>query len=101
MAANGHIELLAGVLRVGQEFGQHGDPYEWSAAVRWLSPTEVELMGLSSRPPKPSEWRAIGQICKRAGIETVRFCRRRYGVEDEHVLVRRTGRRVKTRIHGR
>jgi len=61
---DGHLEPLAAIIRIG---GAHGEPYTWSATLRYLNPTEVEILG-AVRAPTPSEWRTVKRICKAAGI---------------------------------
>ncbi len=67
----GHLEPLAAVVRVG---GAYGAPYTWAATVRYLSPSEVEIVG-AVRAPTPSEWRALRGLCREAGIARVQFMR--------------------------
>lgn len=74
MTVRGHLEPLAAVVRVG---GDYGAPYTWAATVRYLSPTEVELLGVV-RAPRPSECHALGEVLVAQGILWVTF--RRMGV---------------------
>lgn len=81
----GHIENLAGVLRIG---GAYGEPYTWSASVRYLSPKKVEVMG-AIRSPTLSERKAIGEVLKQYGIdEAVYYRMRENGTVKEVKLTR-------------
>jgi hypothetical protein len=68
---DGHIEPLSGILRIGGEYGQ---PYTWVATLRYISPTEVEVMG-ATVAPTPSERRAIRDVLKSAGINKAFYYR--------------------------
>lgn len=76
----GHLEPLTAVLRVG---GAYGEPYTWSATVRYLSPSSVEILG-AMRSPTPSEWRAMRAILKADGVTTVLFVRHKDDTICEH-----------------
>jgi hypothetical protein len=81
---SGHIEPIAGIVRVG---GAYGQPYAWCATVRYLSPTHIQLDGMI-RAPRPSEWRTVRALCRAALIERVTFLRyRRNGIESHTLLV--------------
>ncbi len=82
----GHIEPLCGLLRIG---GPYGSPYEWCVTVRYLSPSEVELLG-ALRAPTTGEWRKAVRVLREAGIVTFHFDRRKGGVaRAHHVRIRR------------
>lgn len=68
----GHLEPLSAVLRIG---GVYGEPYTWAAAVRYRSPTEVEILG-ASRCPTGSEWKAAIRVLRTSGVRLMRFSRR-------------------------
>ncbi len=71
-----NFEPLAGVLRVFADASKYGDPYQWSATVRFLDIRTVELMGIL-RAPKPSEWRAVMKLFAGMGVEKIVFHRRK------------------------
>lgn len=67
----GHIEPLAAVLRIG---GEYGEPYTWAATLRYLSPTEVEICGVTVSPT-PGERRAIREVLRANGIHRAKVVR--------------------------
>lgn len=65
------LEPLSGKIRVwGNEEAKYGDKYDWSAEIRWLSRTDVEICAYML-PITPSIYRAIYVECRRWGIERV------------------------------
>ncbi len=80
--ANGHLEPLTAVIRVG---GAYGDPFTWAAAVRYLDPSKVEIVG-ALRAPSPSEWRKACLILAEAGVRTLLFQRKRNGKTEPHTV---------------
>jgi hypothetical protein len=80
--ATGHLEPLTAVIRVG---GAYGDPFTWAAAVRYLNPSEVEIVG-AVRAPSPSEWRKACQVLVEAGVRTLLFQRKRNGKSEPHAV---------------
>lgn len=76
------IEPLSGVIRVWSDGGKYGDPYEWSASVRWLSRDGVEILGYTS-PLTREVWRAIMATCNRSGIKRILAVRYRAGLRVE------------------
>ena len=76
----GHIEPLSAVVRIG---GAYGEPWTWSAALRYLSPTEVEVLA-AERAPTLAEWRKARTIMIESGIRTGHLMRRVRGVERWH-----------------
>jgi hypothetical protein len=81
----GHIEPLAAVLRVG---GAYGEPWTWAATLRYLSPTEVEVLA-AERAPTLSEWRAMRAVTIEAGIRTAHLARCRNGTLARHTWTER------------
>lgn len=81
----GGIEPLSGSIRVGAEYHKHGDPFTWAAGLRYLSPTEVEIVA-ALRAPKPSEWRMLWDTLHAAGITRVNFNRQRDGKKERHEI---------------
>ena len=63
------IEPLTAVVRVIPG-GRYGDAYTWSATVRWLDRRAVEILG-ALRAPRPSEWRAVRNALRQAGVQAV------------------------------
>lgn len=72
LANPGHLEPLSAVLRIG---GEYGEPYTWAATIRFVTPTEVEVLG-ANRAPTPDERRSIRQVLRAAGIEKAFYQRR-------------------------
>lgn len=65
-----HMEHLASVIRVGRDGFKYGDPYTFSATVKWISTEEVEIVG-ALRAPTMSEYKAFFELCKEIGIKTM------------------------------
>ncbi len=70
-----HIEPLAGVLRVFADGDQYGEPYVWSATVRYLDAQTVEILGIQSAP-QPSTWRAIIALFAAENVDKIVFQRK-------------------------
>jgi hypothetical protein len=82
----GHLETIAGILRVFPDGQRYGDPYTWCATVRFLSRDTVEICG-ALRAPMPSEWRAIREALAAAGVTSAVIVRRRAdGSEETHTV---------------
>lgn len=64
------IEPLTAVIRVWVDGGVYGDPYEWVATVRWLRPSQVEILGYTKKVT-PSIWRAVIKECQQHKIEKI------------------------------
>ena len=79
------IEPLAGILRVFKHGGTYGDDYEWAAAIRYISPTEIEFVG-ATKPLLPSMWRDGCKQLKELGIKKIKFKRIKNGVETDHYV---------------
>lgn len=87
----GHIEPLSAFLRLG---GPYGTPCRFSMGVRYLSPTEVELVG-GNGEMKPNDWRDIRDLFLPTGVEVVRFKRlNEDGTFSDSAYVVQTGRRI-------
>lgn len=70
-----HVEHFdGGVIRVFDSARKFGEPYLYSVAFKWIGPKLIELVG-ATRPPTPSQWRAIRQLLRPMGIR-VRFERK-------------------------
>lgn len=82
--SQGHIEHLSGVLRIG---GGYGEPYTWSATIRYLTPTKVEVLG-AVRSPNLAERKAIAEVLKSHGIEEAVYFRKKDGKIKEYRLTR-------------
>lgn len=80
----GHIEPLAGILRIGGEYGQ---PFTWSATLRYITPAEVEVMG-ALRAPTLEERRAIRDVLRESGVERAFYLRRNGEIERRVELIR-------------
>lgn len=81
---NGHLEPLAAVLRIG---GAYGEPYTWAATIRFITPTEVEVVGVTEAPT-PDERRAIREVLKSHGIKKAFYVRHKDGEEKRIHLTR-------------
>lgn len=87
MASVGHIEPLAAVVRVG---GPYGTDYTWAATLRYLSPTEVEIVG-AVRAPTPAEAEAVKEVLLAAGVTVLHITRKKgAGRSRPYRLVERT-----------
>ena len=65
------IEPLSGVIRVlVDDEGRYGDPFYWSATVRWLNPQEIELCAYMTKIT-PSIYRAVFKECQKWGIRRI------------------------------
>jgi hypothetical protein len=85
-AKTAEFEPTSGVVRIFSEGRSFGQPYDWVASVRWLSPTSVEILGIE-KAPKPSEWRALIACWKKLGVETMVFSRyKSQGTTIKHVI---------------
>lgn len=83
------IEPLSAVVRFWHdEQSQYGDPYDWVATLRWITPNEVEVIGIT-KPPTPSVWRAVKAACREMGIERIVFYRMRHGEKVRRELTTR------------
>jgi hypothetical protein len=63
----------------------YGDRYTWAVAVVHLSPTEIEVVGVSTRPSL-EERRWAREVVEAAGITTIRFWRRNVKHPREYVI---------------
>ncbi len=86
------LESLTSIIRVFRDGLGYGDPYEFSATIRWISPTRVEVLGIQ-RAPKPSEWRAITECLHSHGGEELLISRSTADGIKEHVFDLRRKRR--------
>ena len=77
-----HLEHLSGVVRVFEDGRDFGDPYCFAATVRWKDPTTVEILGIT-KPPVPSDWRAMRELFAEMSVSRVEIKRRREGGEEE------------------
>lgn len=78
-----NIEPLASVVRVWIDPARgYGDPYDWVATVRWLSQTEVEILGYVKPITRPI-FRAVAAECYRLGIRRILTIRYRNGTRRE------------------
>ena len=80
--AVGHLEPLSAVLRIG---GAYGEPYTYAVPIRYLSPTTVEVLG-AVRAPTPSEWRAVQEVLRAAGVTHFRIARHVRGQWKVHLV---------------
>ena len=75
------IEPLSAVIRVGDHFHEHGDPYQFAGSVRYITPVFVEIVGLASNARNvtfaPRHWRWMKQALANEGVEKALFQRRR------------------------
>jgi len=76
------IEPLSGVIRVWPDGNKYGDPYEWSASVRWISRDAIEILGYT-KPITREVWRAIIATCSKNRIEMILAVRYRAGLRVE------------------
>jgi hypothetical protein len=73
-----NLEHLASILRVFPDGSSYGDPFSWSATLRWIAPDTVEVCG-AMRAPTPSEWRAIRECLVSLGVTTAVITRHKAG----------------------
>ncbi len=85
------IEPVAAVIRVVPDEGSYGDPFTFSATLRWVDHQTVELMG-ALRAPRPSEWRAIVLALRACGA-TAMVWSRLSGGNPRRVVIDLTGSR--------
>jgi hypothetical protein len=80
----GHIERVrdGAVLRLG---GALGEPYDWACYLRFVSPGEVELMGVVKELTR-AKVRDLARVLADEGIEWVRFERKRKRGRPHHRL---------------
>jgi hypothetical protein len=67
--AHAEFEHLASLLRVWCDGERYGDPY-WGVAVRWISPTEVELE-LQQQKLTREIYLAVMDACRNAGVNRI------------------------------
>lgn len=68
------FEPLSGFFRVWSDGKRYGDPYEWSAVVRFIERDIIEVCGVD-KPVTPSIWRAVVKECRRMEVKTILFKR--------------------------
>lgn len=62
------IEILTGILRIGKDGAQHGDPYHIAFTVRWINTEDIEAVGLCV-PMSIADWKAARQALKDLGVK--------------------------------
>ena len=62
----------SGICRVFEDGQQFGDPYRYAFAFQMIDETTAEIVGISVRPPKPSEVRVALRAAKMLGWRVVR-----------------------------
>ena len=67
---------LTSLIRQGDKCYDHGDPFTWSATVRWINGDSVELIGVDA-PMTKSVWRDVMNELHRLGIKRFLIHRRR------------------------
>jgi len=80
-----HLEPLTFVLRIFGKGRSYGDPYDWAATAVRVEPGVLEILGVT-RPPLPSEWRALRTDLRTQGWKKVIFTRMANGKEKKHVI---------------
>ena len=70
MSKNAELEPLTSIVRVWDDGGKYGDPYEWVATVRHITPEECEVMGYT-KPITPDIYKAILHTLFEKGIKKV------------------------------
>ena len=77
-----HIEWTAGILRLGKEFKQYGDPFEFACYVQRDGDT-VQFKGAASEcmASLVSERKAIKAALQAVGVKRVRWVRKTNGVD--------------------
>lgn len=80
-----HIEPLASIIRVFNAGDKYGDKYLWSCAIRWISPTKVELCSVIDFPVFAYR-HAIGITLWKMGVTEVFFIRKKDG-KDRVVII--------------
>ncbi len=87
------FEPLTSVLRVFADGARWGDPYVWSASIRYLDKETIEFLGIL-RAPKPSEWRVIIEECVKLDIKKVVFYRMKNGNKVKKELLVRSRKKL-------
>lgn len=78
MPAN--IQHLTSIIRQGEQANEYRAPYTWSATVRWMDTTAVELIGVDA-PMTKTIWREVMGLLHELGIE--KFLIHRIGDDSE------------------
>lgn len=79
------MEILTSIIRVFKDDLRYGDPYEFSATVRWINPKQVEVLG-TQRAPRPSEWRAMQECLHSYGAEELIIMKSTRDGVKEHIF---------------
>ena len=80
------IEPLAGVIRYWSTNNpEYGDPYQWSATVRWVNRDTIEVMGVT-QVPTTEVWRAVKDCARNIGVKYITFTRFKNGVRKTSTL---------------
>ena len=82
---NAHFEPLSGIVRVFQDGCTYNDEYEWAATVRFITTKKVEILGVA-KPMTPGMWRAMKEMFREMGVETIVFIRKRGGEDEVHTV---------------
>jgi len=78
------MEPISSILRIFEDGKGYGDPYEFSATVRWVTPKKVEILGVL-RAPKLSEWKAIRRCLLSYGVEEILINKAKDGKMESHI----------------
>lgn len=78
------MEFISSIIRIFEDGKGYGDPYEFSATIRWITPRRVEIIGIL-RAPKLSEWKAMNNCLRSHGVEDVIINKVKYGKMESHI----------------
>ena len=68
MSATSEVLPRACLIRQGSHCEKHGDPYEWTVVVKFMSSDHAELVGIDA-PVTKTVWRDVMQELHRLGIK--------------------------------
>jgi len=78
-----YFEPICGVIRVRAPNTCHGADASWCASVRFVSLTEVEILGATTAPTG-EEWKAVLNALSRLGVDNVFYRRYKGGTAREY-----------------
>jgi hypothetical protein len=78
------MEPISSILRIFEDGAGYGDPYEFSATIRWITPSRVEILGVL-RAPKLSEWKAINNCLRSHGVKDILINKAKDGKMESHI----------------
>ena len=85
----GHIEPLSAIIRLG---GAYGDPFEWSAVLRYDEPDQVEVMAVCGVKLTRRHWLQVERVLYASGVRRMWFWRTHHQKSRIYTLKNRTAR---------